>query len=212
MGIKERKEREKEQRRNLIIDAAQKVIFRKGLENTTIEDIAAEAEFAKGTLYLYFKNKEAIHYEINKRGARLLDERLKAMIHESKNGLENIISLGWEFVKFAREEQGFFHLFLFFHSIDFRDIDITSSGMEDFIINDSPFKTFIDLVGKGIKDGSVRNDLPALELATSLWSTMMGLLVVQENKREIYDVFKVNPENILKTSFEILLNGIRNKN
>ena len=51
-----RKEREKEQRRNEIVDAAEKLFFEKGYEGVSMDDVARDAELAKGTLYLYFKN------------------------------------------------------------------------------------------------------------------------------------------------------------
>ena len=60
MGTSERKEREKLQRRQEIIDSAEKVFFSKGFGNTTMDDIASEAELSKGTLYLYFKSKEEL--------------------------------------------------------------------------------------------------------------------------------------------------------
>ena len=44
MGITERKEREKEHRKEEIIDAAQKVFFEKGLLLTTMDEIAEIAE------------------------------------------------------------------------------------------------------------------------------------------------------------------------
>ena len=67
MGISERKEREKEQRRKDIIDSAEKVFFEKGLNNSTMDEVAKQAELSKGTLYLYFKSKEEIHFEIRKK-------------------------------------------------------------------------------------------------------------------------------------------------
>ena len=56
MGIAERKEREKLQRRNDIIDAAERLFFQHGFETPTMDDVAREAELSKGTLYLYFKS------------------------------------------------------------------------------------------------------------------------------------------------------------
>ena len=50
MGITERKEREKEHRKEEIIDAAQKVFFEKGLLSSTMDDIAEAAELSKGCL------------------------------------------------------------------------------------------------------------------------------------------------------------------
>ena len=52
-----RKEREKEQRRELIINAAQELFFFKKFDEITIEEIAKKSQLAKGTLYLYFKSK-----------------------------------------------------------------------------------------------------------------------------------------------------------
>ena len=48
-------------RRSEIIAAALKVFAKKGFHNTRAEDVAAQARIAKGTLYLYFKSKEAIY-------------------------------------------------------------------------------------------------------------------------------------------------------
>ena len=60
MGIAERKEREKEHRRNTILDAAEEVFFSKGINLATMDEVAERAELSKGTLYLYFKNKEEL--------------------------------------------------------------------------------------------------------------------------------------------------------
>ena len=57
MGIHERKEREKEHRRDEILNAAQKVFFEKGLQSATMDEIAEAAELSKGTLYLYYGSK-----------------------------------------------------------------------------------------------------------------------------------------------------------
>jgi AcrR family transcriptional regulator len=48
-------------RRSEIIAAALKVFALKGFHNTRAEDVATQAKIAKGTLYLYFKSKDAIY-------------------------------------------------------------------------------------------------------------------------------------------------------
>ncbi len=50
-----------ELRRAEIVAAAVRLFGRKGFQATRAEDIAAAARIAKGTLYLYFKSKEAIY-------------------------------------------------------------------------------------------------------------------------------------------------------
>ena len=52
MGIRERKEREKSERRQMILEAAKKLFMLNGYKSTTIEEIAAKAELSPATIYL----------------------------------------------------------------------------------------------------------------------------------------------------------------
>ncbi|MGC9342783.1 MAG: TetR/AcrR family transcriptional regulator [Bacteroidales bacterium] len=212
MGIQERKEREKEQRRQSILNAAQHIFFEKGLENSTMDEIAREAELAKGTLYLYFKSKEDIQYEISLRGVEMLNNRMRSVIDRKKSGLENLLNIGWAFINFSEEESEFFRLFMFFQKIDIHKLAIPKEKVEDYFLHYSPFRLIIDLVERGITDGSLRPDLPVNDTATTLWSNIMGLLIVQQYKKEIYDIFNVDRTRILETNFDILMNGIKKQN
>lgn len=60
MGTTQRKERERDQRRRNILESARLAFLRYGITTTTMERIAQEAELAKGTLYLYFRNREEL--------------------------------------------------------------------------------------------------------------------------------------------------------
>ena len=73
MGIIERKEKERLIRKNDMINAAERVFFKKGFENSTMDDIAKEAEFTKKTIYSYFKSKEELYYEIMLLGFKALN-------------------------------------------------------------------------------------------------------------------------------------------
>ena len=64
MSIQERREREKQQRRQTIMNAAIELIKAEGLAGLSMDKIAEKAELSKGTLYLYFKNKEQLLGEL----------------------------------------------------------------------------------------------------------------------------------------------------
>ncbi len=53
-----RQQKSPEARRKDILQAAEKLFISQGVSATRIEDITAEANIGKGTLYLYFRNKE----------------------------------------------------------------------------------------------------------------------------------------------------------
>jgi len=94
MGISERKEREKERRRQDIILAAEKVFFSKGFDKSTMDDVAVQAELSKGTLYLYFKSKVELHWEITKKGMNRLSEMIMKSISIDATGLDNLTEMG----------------------------------------------------------------------------------------------------------------------
>ncbi|PKL35211.1 MAG: hypothetical protein CVV44_22815 [Spirochaetae bacterium HGW-Spirochaetae-1] len=72
MGSKERREREKEDRRRQILNAARHLLFDKGLNGTTVNKIAKMAELSVGLIYFYFKSKEEIYAALQEEGLEIL--------------------------------------------------------------------------------------------------------------------------------------------
>lgn len=60
MGSVERREREREGRKRLILDAGLRLFLERGYNSVTLDDLARICELAKGTLYLYFPSKAEI--------------------------------------------------------------------------------------------------------------------------------------------------------
>jgi len=77
-----RRLREKEQRYNTILKAAETLFAQKGYHQTSIEEIADVAEVSTGAVYLYFKNKEdlliTMMQEIGHQLRKLLGDELKS--------------------------------------------------------------------------------------------------------------------------------------
>lgn len=74
MGVSERKEREKADMKDLIRAAALKMFLQEGYAKTSIRNIAEEIEYSPGTIYLYYKDKDELLYEVQRHAyARLLE-------------------------------------------------------------------------------------------------------------------------------------------
>ncbi len=69
-----------EERRDELINAAQRLFLEQGVGPTTIEQITSGADVAKGTFYLYFSAKEDIVAALGERFAQELLARIKAAI------------------------------------------------------------------------------------------------------------------------------------
>ena len=78
-------ERRREKTRVELLEAAERVVARKGYHNTRIADIASEADVGLGTFYLHFKTKNEIFIELIDYGASKLREELTA----AKAGVES---------------------------------------------------------------------------------------------------------------------------
>lgn len=68
MGIAERKEKQKTEIRKMILDASMKLFVEEGFENVTIRKIADLIEYSPTTVYLYFKDKNEIFYQLHELG------------------------------------------------------------------------------------------------------------------------------------------------
>ncbi len=211
MSIKDRQERERQRRRNEILDAAEKIFFSKGIINSSMEDIAREAELSRRTLYLYFKAKEDLQFAIAQRGAEIVNKKMREKTDNNKKGLENLIELGRVLIQYSLEYKDYFELYIHFQSSKLNQLNVNMDYIKEFFITKSPYALLLDIVKQGIMDGSLRNDISENELAATLWSQMLGILVIIHNKSEILKIFKVDNKKVLETHFNIIINGCKNQ-
>src|SRR5438067_12978805 len=64
MGIQERKVRERESMRGMILDAALALYLEKGIENVSIRNIAEKIEYSPATIYLHYRDKDEIFFAL----------------------------------------------------------------------------------------------------------------------------------------------------
>ncbi len=207
MGIAERKEREKLQRRNDIIDAAEKVFFSRGFESATMDEIAEMAELSKGTLYLYFKSKEDLQFAIFMRGSDILMIMMKDNLSPGSNGYQRLLELANSFIRFSREERNYFSLFMYYESSRMEALNIDQDQLQIYLKEDSPLALVTHQVVRGIQDGSLRDDLSAEVFSATLWSQMLGVLIVLNNKADLYEIFNLKADEILQTHLELVSKG-----
>ncbi len=83
MGVKERKERERAQRTNDILEAARRCFESKGFLKTTLQDVAKEAEISVGLIYRYFQSKEDIFASLALKGAEVFDAEIDLILKKA---------------------------------------------------------------------------------------------------------------------------------
>lgn len=109
MSITERKLKEKEEMRKLILDGARKVFLQKGYEMASIRNIAEEINYSAGSIYFYFKEKGEIFHELHEEGFRLLLGKMMVLEHVS-DPFERLKAMGRVFIDFAIHNKDFYNL------------------------------------------------------------------------------------------------------
>jgi AcrR family transcriptional regulator len=109
MTIAQRKQRERQEMRTLILDGARKVFLEKGYNEASIRTIAEEIEYSPGTIYLYFKDKDEIFYALHEEGFRKMLEKMQPLEHVT-DPFERLKAIGRVYLEFARENKDFYDL------------------------------------------------------------------------------------------------------
>lgn len=75
-----------------------------------MENVANEVKLARGTLYLYFKNKDDIYIAIAIKGSKLLNKMFTECCEGTKPGIEKVKSLILAFVNFQKNTRDIMQL------------------------------------------------------------------------------------------------------
>ncbi len=211
MGIAERKERERLQRRNEILEAAEKVFFSRGIEKATMDDVAEEAELSKGTLYLYFKSKEDLHMSVAIKAIYLLATITREIQDLKQNAIEKLIRMGRACIEFAGSHPDHMRAIITLEGFEMEHISYSMKQMQEMIYQDSPVGMVIQIVKQGIGEGSIRADIPAELIGHTLWMQMISVIQFVTRKKVLFDMLDLTPGEVYESHFKLVLSGIINE-
>ena len=205
----ERRAREKEQRREYILDRAQELIFKQGFENITIEEIARQSGYTKRSIYLYFKDREEIFYSLVLRGQLLLLQRLKEAAGEANQTGRTLSSFAWGFFRFSHENPEFFELIMQYetrrHTYTLGHMEEASSRAECQNLSVEQGEILTQALEKDLKEGRIRSSLTARALMLLLWSQTFGVMQALLMRKEAFcQVYGADPESF----FQIFIDGV----
>ena len=110
MAISDRKEREKEEKRRLIIETAKKLFHEKGFEKTSLRNIADAIEYSPTMIYLYFKDKNELLHALHKEGFQMLLQNFDDALEGITDPWERFRALGDAYMRFAMENSEYYEL------------------------------------------------------------------------------------------------------
>ncbi|MCK4750411.1 MAG: TetR/AcrR family transcriptional regulator [Bacteroidales bacterium] len=209
MGISERKDREKQQRREEIVQAAEKVFFSNGFERSTMDDIAEQAELSKGTLYLYFKSKEDLHMAVARKAIVLLNTITNAVLEVKGNALEKLIHMGRACIRFSDTHPDHMKAIMTLEGFELQSISYSLEEIQELIYKESPVGMVMLIVEQGVKEKLIRADIAPHLIAHTLWMQVLSVIRFVTMKKSLFEMLDLSPAQVYESHFELVLNGIR---
>jgi len=168
-----RKERDKQLRKADIMAAAERVFALKGYHEATMQDIAHEAQYATGTVYLYFKDKEMLYFS-------LLEEKMKNLTATLKENAAQVADAEDRLRIFVRESLIFFeknqNFFKIFFSERSKGQILKEGKMPRSSVMLQHKELVEELISAGQKQKVIRNDFSAKQIADILGSIFMTVI------------------------------------
>lgn len=205
MNTKLRKEKERENRKQVILDAAETIMQANGLHGLNIDLIAGETQLAKGTIYLYFKSKEEIlsMLTIKARNLLILDFQKIERSKESNIGkLKNILKANYLFYK--RNP-------LYYDLVSLYEVNNQLTETEEMLqSNETIMKIVVGIAAKAKDDGSLNPNINLFILPMSIWGMAVGMMqLIKVRGNNMKEKLNISEQALVNTYLELLENGVK---
>jgi AcrR family transcriptional regulator len=178
-----KKEKEKEKRRNDILDAAEKLLREKSFEEITMDEIAERVTLSKGTLYLYFASKKELSLAIHHRSLEYIGDRFARVLAFDEPGSVLLQKMAMQYVDFIQENPRYMDMFMHNEMLLFPQEGASCSQQHDqnpeaIRCHEAAIRMFSYLtrcIQVGMADGSIHYKGEPKELAVIYWGGVRGM-------------------------------------
>lgn len=187
------------ERQTQILDAAEEVFARKGIDEARMDDIVQETGLSKGALYWYFKGKDEIIGAVMDRLFQYEFSQFEVLNDESKSSTERLNLFADIFIKDLGRIMRLMPVAYEFLSLAFRNKSVQKVIRQFF---NRYIELFIPVIQQGIDNGEFRPG-NAQEMALALGAIFEGTLLLW-----MYDSSLVDPDKHIRSGYELLMKGM----
>ena len=194
--------------RGSILAAAERLFAEKGIEGTTMDDIAREAEYSKATLYVYFQSKEEIINAILLSSMILLQKKIREAIERSTGWQDGYNAVCGAIIRFYGENPTAYDAAS--GDLELLSDSGESKSIKDILrVSDETDAILAEFLDRGVREGLVRVGLPTTEVVQLFWAALSGMVRMAERRASYMEkTIGVNRETFLHHGAQLLLDAI----
>ncbi|HYE56788.1 MAG TPA: TetR/AcrR family transcriptional regulator [Chitinophagaceae bacterium] len=196
MTVASRKQREKEEMRTLILDAARRIFLEKGYDQASIRNIAEQIEYSPGTIYLYFKEKDEIFHALHEEGFSRLLTYMQPLQHVAEP-FERLKAMGKVYMQFALENKDFYDLMFIMQA------PMKHEKEEEWKMGHRALNYLKDVIRDCQATGRFQGKNVEY-LSFTIWSAMHGMCALYCRERcQAYHDVALEPMDLMENGFKI---------
>ena len=176
VGLRNRRKKEKENKRNLILRCARKLFFEKGFKNVTVENISRKSDIAKGSIYLHFKSKEDIYSQILLNDIKSFHRKVVSLPASGIEPAAMLCEFCRIYVEFFLNEQELFRILMNFmlHTEHMNLPEETHAHLVKMTNRSAEITEKI--LTYGIERGDFSPSLNTRQMRNAIWGLMNGII------------------------------------
>ncbi len=206
-----RKKEPKSVHRENIASAASELFMKKGIEATSMDDIAKTAGYSKATLYVYFENKEEIVGLLTLNSMKKLYNYIYSALEEQETTKVRYDLICNGLVKYQEEFPFYFKIALDKININFENHDYLPEEKETYRVGEDINEKLKDFLICGIEKGDLKNNLEVMPTIFNFWGMLSGTINLAANKEEyIKSAIGLSKNQFLEYGFNMLYRSISN--
>lgn len=196
--------------RKAIALVAQDQFLQKGIEHTSMDDIAKNSGYSKATLYVYLKNKEILTSYLVLQSIQTFYDFIYKVLHENNTCKEHFFGICNSLYEYHKLYPLYFSLVHKTIRFDEKCDNFLPEEKETFEVGEKINAIVYDFIDSGIKNGDFRSDLKIKPTIFTIWGMVSGLIELASNKEEyLKTIIEVDKNDFLQNGFALIFDSIK---
>ena len=205
MGLLERRGKEKDSRKKLILKSARTLFFKKGFNKVTVDEIAKCSELGKGSIYLYFKSKEEIYAQILLNDIDSFNQQVSVLLDKKNTASDLLVEYSCIYVDFFLNDGELFRI-LMTYMLQPAKMNLTENLNSQILTANA---RSIDVIGRilqwGVTSKEFSTNINLKQNQNAVWGLLNGIISLyiysgapMKRRERIYSTIKLALELFIR--------------
>ena len=195
---------------DLILDTAKEFFETKGLQQTSMLDIAKAGGYSKSTLYKYFAGKDDIYNHIVLRSCLLQKQEIAGIISKELPFKGTFMEICRVYSTIQEEHPIYFETMIGTQEAAADEQDAVLEQMRQ--TGEEIGAMIVDSIHKGQDRGELRAELDPLKTSYALWAAIYGILTMGKNRKQYLTHMNASRDEFVEYGFDLYMHSFLRHN